>query len=149
MRNLLHVNEGLVTFFHFLLFLSQISVTFIGLRFSNLPSHFPSHVWNYLFVIFALLFIRFVMHLSTQVKHVHFLISYRTSVKSSLTKYAVAVNFAVLFENISTTIKHTFYMIPAYRGTWLISYTANMAQKLEILINRLMHGKCNFHGFFK
>ena len=56
-----------------------------------------------------------------------------------MTKYAVAVNFAVLFKNISsTTIKHTFNMIPGYRSTWLISYTANMAQKLEILINRLM-----------
>ena len=66
-----------------------------------------------------------------------------------MTKYAVAVNFAVLFENISsTTIKHTFYMIPSYRSTWLISYTANMAQKLEILINRLM-ASAIFHGFFK
>lgn len=65
-----------------------------------------------------------------------------------MTKYAVAVNFAVLFENISTTIKHTFYMIPGYRSTWLISYTANMAQKLEILINRLM-ASAIFHGFFK
>ena len=63
-----------------------------------------------------------------------------------MTKYAVAVNFAVLFENISTTIKHTFYMIPGY--TWLISYTANMAQKLEILINRLM-ASAIFHRFFK
>ena len=45
-----------------------------------------------------------------------------------MTKYAVAVNFGVLFENISTTIKHTFDMIPGYRSTWLSSYTANMAQ---------------------
>ena len=65
-----------------------------------------------------------------------------------MTKYAVAVNFAVRFKNISTTIKHTFYMIPGYRSTWLISYTANMAQKLEILINRLM-ASAVFHGFFK
>ena len=65
-----------------------------------------------------------------------------------MTKYAVAVNFAVLFENISTTIKHIFYMIPGYRSTWLISYTANMAQKLEILINWLM-ASAIFHGFFK
>ena len=68
-----------------------------------------------------------------------------------MTKYAVAVNFAVLFENISSTtifIKHTFYMIPSYRSTWLISYTANMAQKLEILINRLM-ASAIFLGFFK
>ena len=65
-----------------------------------------------------------------------------------MTKYAVAVNFAALFENISTTIKHTSYMIPVYRSTWLISYTANMAQKLEILINRLMESAI-FHGFFK
>ena len=55
---------------------------------------------------------------------------------------------AVLFENISTTIKHTFYMIPGYRSTWLISYTANMAQKLDILIKRLM-ASAIFHGFFK
>ena len=65
-----------------------------------------------------------------------------------MTKYAVAVNFAVLFENISTTIKYIFYMIPGYRSTWLISYTANMAQKLEILINWLM-ASAIFHGFFK
>ena len=63
-------------------------------------------------------------------------------------KKYVAVNFAVLFENISTTIKHTFYMIPGYSSTWLIRYTANMAQKLEILLNRLM-GSAIVHGFFK
>ena len=74
--------------------------------------------------------------------------SYRTSVKSSMTKHAVAVNFAVLFENIGTTIKHTFYMIPGYRSTWLIRYTANIAQKLEILINRLMASTI-VHDFFK
>ena len=65
-----------------------------------------------------------------------------------MTKYAVAVNFAVLFKNISTTIKHTFYIIPGYRSTWLISHTANMAQKFEILINRFM-ASAIFHGFFK
>ena len=65
-----------------------------------------------------------------------------------MTKYAVAGNSAVSFENISTTIKHTFYTIPGYRSTWLISFTANMAQKLEILINRLM-ASAIFHGFFK
>ena len=61
-----------------------------------------------------------------------------------MTKYAVAVNFAVLFENI----KHTFYIIPGYSSTWLIRYTANMAQKLEISINRLM-ASAIVHGFFK
>jgi len=65
-----------------------------------------------------------------------------------MTKYAVAVNFEVLFENISTTIKHTFYMIPGYSSTWLIRYTANMAQKLEISINRLM-ASAIVHGFIK
>ena len=65
-----------------------------------------------------------------------------------MTNYAVAVNFAVLFENISTTIKHTFYMLPGYCSTWPIRYTANMAQKLEILINRLM-ASAIVHGFFK
>ena len=64
-----------------------------------------------------------------------------------MTKYTVAVNFAVLFENISITIKHTIYMIPGYRSTWLISYTANMTQKREILINRLM--ECNFSRLFQ
>ena len=44
-----------------------------------------------------------------------------------------------------------FYMIPGYRSPWLISYTgytANLAQKPEILINRLM-ASAIFHGFFK
>ena len=65
-----------------------------------------------------------------------------------MTKYAVALNFAVLFENISTTIKHTFYMIPGYSSTWLIRYTANMAQKLEISVNRLI-ASAIVHGLFK
>ena len=65
-----------------------------------------------------------------------------------MTKYAVAVNYAVLFENISTTIKHTFYMIPGYSSTLLIRYTANMAQKLEIFINRLVVSAI-VHSFFK
>ena len=65
-----------------------------------------------------------------------------------MTKYAVAVNFAVQFENISITIKHTFCMIPGYSSKWLIRYTANMAQKLEMLINRLV-ASATVHGFFK
>ena len=36
------------------------------------------------------------------------------SVKSSIKKYAVTVNFAVLCENIFTSMKQTFYMILKY-----------------------------------
>ena len=32
---------------------------FIGLRLSNLPSNFPSHVWNCLFVVVALVLASF------------------------------------------------------------------------------------------
>ena len=39
-------------------------------------------------------------------------------------------------------------MIPGYNSTWLIRYTANMAQKLEISINKLM-ASAIIHGFFK
>ena len=147
MRNLLYVNGGLVTFFHSFTFLISNFCHIYRVKIFKFTVQFPSHVWNYLFVVLALLFIRFLMHLSTQVKHVHFLIKL-SNLKSSMTKYAVAVNFAVLFENISTTIEHAFYIIPGYRSTWLISYTANMAQKLEILFNRLL-ASAIFHGFFK
>ena len=147
MRNLLYVNEGLVTFFHSFTFLISNFCHIYRVKIFKFTVQFPIP-WNYLFVVLALLVIRFLMHLSTQVKHVHFLIKLSNLCQEQHEKMCCSCNFAVLFENISTTIKHTFYMIPCYRSTWLISYAVNMAQKLEILINRIM-GSAIFHGFFK
>ena len=103
MINLLYVKEGLVSFFHSFIFLISNLCYIYRVKIFKLTVQF-SIPYLKLFVVGALLFIRFLMHFSNV-----FTSLYRTSFKSSRKKYAVAVNFAVLFENISTTIKHILY----------------------------------------
>ena len=117
---LLYVNEGLVTILHSFTFLISNFCHIYRVKIFKFTVQFPIPCLE-LFLCRTCALIYLFSNALVNTSQTSSLPSYRTSVKSSMTKYALAVNFAVLFENISsTTINHTFFLVTEAHGSLII-----------------------------